>query len=146
MLVNQILSLKGDSASQVVTITSNATVTDAVKLLADKRIGALIVTDEGKLVGILSERDIVRELGKQGASVLSGPVSGLMTRKVSTCVTGDDARTVLERMTEGRFRHLPVVDADGNLLGIISIGDAVSARLKELKADKDALTGMIMGV
>ena len=146
MLVNQILSLKGAGASNIITIVSTATVEDAAKLLAEKRIGAIVVSDDGKKpVGILSERDIVRELGKQGASVLAGPISGLMTRKVSTCSTGDDAHTVLERMTEGRFRHLPVVDADGNMLGIVSIGDAVSARLKELNAEKDALTGMIMG-
>ena len=68
-----------------------------------------------------------------------------MTRKVSTCVTGDEANSVLERMTAGRFRHLPVVDADGNMIGLVSIGDAVSARLKELNAERDALTGMIMG-
>lgn len=146
MLVNQILSLKGAGASDIITIASTATVEDAAKLLAEKRIGAVVVSDDGKTpVGILSERDIVRELGRQGISILAGPISGLMTRKVSTCATGDDAHTVLERMTEGRFRHLPVVDADGNMLGIVSIGDAVSARLKELNAEKDALTGMIMG-
>lgn len=146
MLVNQILSLKGSGGSNIVTIQSSATVEEAAKLLAEKRIGAIVVSDDGKKpVGILSERDIVRELSKQGASVLAGPISGLMTRKVSTCTTGEDTLSVLERMTEGRFRHLPVVDEDGNMLGIVSIGDAVSARLKELSAEKDALTGMIMG-
>ena len=146
MLVNQILSLKGPGGSGIVTIQSTATVEEAAKLLAEKRIGAVVVSDDGKKpVGILSERDIVRELSKQGAAVLSGPISGLMTRKVSTCSTGEDTLAVLERMTEGRFRHLPVVDEDGNMLGIVSIGDAVSARLKELSDEKDALTGMIMG-
>ena len=146
MLVNQVLSLKGDTAPNIVTIPSSATVEEAVKLLGEKRIGAIVVSDDGKKpVGILSERDIVRELSKQGASVLAAPISGLMTRKVSTCGTGEDAHAVLERMTEGRFRHLPVVDEDGNMLGLVSIGDAVSARLKELNAEKDALTGMIMG-
>lgn len=145
MLVRQILSLK-DAGVTIVTIGSTATVADATRLLAEKRIGALVVTDDGKKpVGILSERDIVRELGRQGPDILATPISGLMTRKVSTCVTGDDVHSVLERMTAGRFRHLPVVDEEGNMIGLVSIGDAVSARLKELNAEKDALTGMIMG-
>lgn len=146
MLVKQILSLKDPAAASIVTIGSSATVGEAAKLLAEKRIGALVVSDDGKKpVGILSERDIVRELGKQGPGVLANPISDLMTRKVSTCVTGDEANSVLERMTAGRFRHLPVIDADGNMIGLVSIGDAVSARLKELNAERDALTGMIMG-
>ncbi len=145
MLVRQILSLK-DAGVTIVTIGSTATVADAARLLAEKRIGAVVVSDDGKKPeGILSERDIVRELGKQGPDILAAPISKLMTRKVSTCVTGDDAHVVLERMTAGRFRHLPVVDEDGNMIGLVSIGDAVSARLKELNAEKDALTGMIMG-
>ncbi|WBU63373.1 CBS domain-containing protein [Paracoccus aerodenitrificans] len=146
MLVKQILSLKAAGAPEIVTIASDATVADAARLLAEKRIGAIVVSDDGaRPAGILSERDIVRELSKQGADVLQRPVSELMTRKVSTCLTGEDTLAVLERMTEGRFRHLPVVDEDGNMLGIVSIGDAVSARLKELSDEKDALTGMIMG-
>ena len=146
MLVNQILSLKGAGASNIITIVSTATVEDAAKLLAEKRIGAIVVSDDGKKpVGILSERDIVRELGKRGASVLDQPISDLMTRKLMTCTTGEDALSILERMTEGRFRHLPVVNEAGEMLGIVSIGDAVSARLKELHAEKEALTGMIMG-
>ena len=146
MLVKQILSLKDAGAATIVTIGSTATVGEAAKLLAEKRIGALVVSDDGKKpVGILSERDIVRELGRQGPGILDAKISDLMTRKVSTCVTGDEATSVLERMTAGRFRHLPVVDADGNMIGLVSIGDAVSARLKELNAERDALTGMIMG-
>ncbi|SDE18462.1 CBS domain-containing protein [Paracoccus isoporae] len=146
MLVKQILSLKGAGAGDIVTIATTSTVAEAAKLLAEKRIGAVVVSDDGsKPAGILSERDIVRELGKRGAEIMDGPVSGLMTRKVSTCQPGEDTMAVLERMTEGRFRHLPVVDEDGNMLGIVSIGDAVSARLKELNDEKDALTGMIMG-
>ncbi|MBA4490239.1 CBS domain-containing protein [Paracoccus sp. S1E-3] len=146
MLVMQILSQKDAGAVAIVTIASTATVGEGAKLLAEKRIGALVVSDDGKKpVGILSERDIVRELGKQGPGILDMPVSDLMTRKVSTCVTGDEANSVLERMTAGRFRHLPVIDADGNMIGLVSIGDAVSARLKELNAEREALTGMIMG-
>ncbi|MDO5605479.1 MAG: CBS domain-containing protein [Paracoccus sp. (in: a-proteobacteria)] len=146
MLVMQILSLKGDSAAQVATIDPARTVADAAMLLAERRIGAVVVSADGRTPeGILSERDIVRELGRQGEGILSEPVSALMTRKVMTCTSGEDALTVLERMTEGRFRHLPVIDENGEMLGIVSIGDAVSARLRELSAEKDALTGMIMG-
>ena len=95
--------------------------------------------------GILSERDIVRQLGKKGAAVLDSPISELMTREVQTCSLSEDALVILDRMTQGRFRHLPVVDEQGNMLGVVSIGDAVSGRLKELAAEKEALTGMIMG-
>ena len=145
MLVKQILSMKDAGAATIVTIGSAATVGDAAKLLAEKRIGALVVSDDGKKpVGILSERDIVRELGKQGPGILAAPISELMTRKVSTCVTGDDANTVLERMTAGRFRHMPVMEA-GQMVGLISIGDVVKARLDELAMEKDALEGMIKG-
>ena len=143
MLVNQILSLKGAGASNIITIVSTATVEDAAKLLAEKRIGAIVISDDGKKpVGILSERDIVRELGKQGASVLAGPISDLMTRKVSTCVTGDEANSVLERMTAGRFRHLPVVQG-GKLVGIVSIGDVVKHRVAEIEAESKMMRDYI---
>ncbi|MFC3526623.1 CBS domain-containing protein [Paracoccus mangrovi] len=144
MLVNQILSMK--ASGDIITIRPAATVADAARLLSEKRIGAIVVSEDGRTpLGILSERDIVRELSKSGAAVLDRPVSDLMTRKLVTCTTGEDALAILERMTEGRFRHLPVVDDAGEMIGLISIGDAVSARLKELHAEKEALTGMIMG-
>lgn len=144
MLVKQILSMKASGA--IFTVAPTTSVAEAAKLLSEKRIGAIVVSDDGKIpLGILSERDIVRELGKRGASVLDQPISDLMTRKLMTCTTGEDALSILERMTEGRFRHLPVVNEAGEMLGIVSIGDAVSARLKELHAEKEALTGMIMG-
>ncbi|MTH77302.1 CBS domain-containing protein [Paracoccus aestuariivivens] len=144
MLVKQILSMK--PTSDVYTIAPTASVADAARMLSDKRIGAIIVSEDGKqALGIISERDIVRELGKRGAAVMDAVVADLMTSKLVTCTTGEDTRAVLERMTEGRFRHLPVVDASGTMIGLVSIGDAVSARLKELRAERDALTGMIMG-
>ncbi len=144
MLVNQILSMK--VSAEIVTIRPDALVAEATQILSERRIGALVVSEDGRTaLGILSERDIVRALGRNGPSILEGPISELMTRKLMTCTTGEDALTVLERMTEGRFRHLPVVNADGDLIGLVSIGDAVSARLKELHAEKEALTGMIMG-
>lgn len=144
MLVNQILSMK--ASGDIYTVAPDVTVADAAKLLSEKRIGAIVVSEDGRTpLGILSERDIVRELGRRGAAVLDQPISDLMTRKLMTCSTGEDALEILNRMTQGRFRHLPVVDEAGHMLGIVSIGDAVSARLKELAAEKEALTGMIMG-
>ncbi len=152
MLVNQLLSMKADSGKAgvesctIVTVKPTDTVAEAVRVLSDLRIGAVVVSHDGrKPDGILSERDIVRQLGEKGAEILESPISELMTREVQTCTTAENALTILERMTVGRFRHLPVVDVDGNMLGVVSIGDAVSGRLKELSAEKDALTGMIMG-
>lgn len=145
MIVKQILAAKA-LPEGLITIKPEMTVADAARLLSEKRIGAVVVSEDGKRPdGILSERDIVRELGKTGASVLDRKVRELMTSRVVTCQCGDHVRDVLSLMTEGRFRHLPVVDADGNMLGVVSIGDAVAARLTQLKADRDALTGMIMG-
>lgn len=152
MLVNQLLSMKSTSgkagieAQTILTIRPDATLGEAVTMLSERRIGAVVVSDDGKKPqGILSERDIVRQLGARGPDILSTPIAEVMTRDVQTCTMGDDALAILERMTQGRFRHLPVVDGDGNMLGVVSIGDAVSGRLKELAAEKEALTGMIMG-
>lgn len=144
MIVKQILAMKSGSDA-VVTVRPDATVAEAARLLSERRIGAVVVSSDGHTPdGILSERDIVRELGTQGAAVLERRVSDLMTSKVVTCQCGDAVRDVLERMTEGRFRHLPVVE-DGRMIGVVSIGDAVAARLRQLSADRDALQGMIMG-
>ena len=94
--------------------------------------------------GILSDRDIVRELGKRGAGCLTDTVDKLMTTKLVTCSEDDRADVVLQKMTDGRFRHMPVLK-DGALVGLISLGDVVKARLTELAMEKDALEGMIMG-
>lgn len=152
MLVKQILALKNQSAmpgvdaGSILTISADATVAEAAALLAEKRIGAIVVSANGKRPdGILSERDIVRQIGKNGPGVLDGKVGDIMTTSVQTCIEGEDALTILERMTNGRFRHLPVVNDQGEMIGFISIGDAVLGRLKELAAEKEALTGMIMG-
>ena len=143
MLVQQILQSKPNNT--VATIPSNATVSDAAGILSSKRIGALVVSDDGvTVVGMFSERYIVRELGKRGIGCMSDCVADLMTRNVSTCVQGDTADAVLMKMTEGRFRHLPVLD-DGKLVGLISIGDVVNARLSEMSIEKEALEGMIKG-
>ena len=144
--VSTVANLLEKKGGDIVTIHPQETVATAVTLLRERRIGALVVTDAaGSLQGILSERDVVRELGKRGVDVLTLTVSDLMTKKLITCTTGEDALAILERMTAGRFRHLPVVGDSGEMVGLISIGDAVFARLKELNAEKEALTGMIMG-
>ena len=143
MIVSQILKSKADVG--VISVRPTDTVTDAVKLLSEKRIGTVVVSADGEtLDGILSERDIVREMGNRGVGCLTDPVSTMMTAKLVTCAPNDSADAVLEMMTNGRFRHLPVM-SDGKMIGLISIGDVVKARLAELSMEKDALEGMIMG-
>ncbi len=143
MLVQQILRSKPGEG--VITVPPEAPVSEAVGLLSEKRIGSLVVSGDGQVVdGILSERDIVREIGRRGAGCLSETVGQMMTRNIITCSQTDSADQVLEMMTNGRFRHLPVVE-EGRMIGLISIGDVVKARLSELAMEKDALEGMIMG-
>ncbi|MCP9483132.1 CBS domain-containing protein [Shimia sp. CNT1-13L.2] len=143
MLVHQILKSKGDQG--VVTVKPGTSVSDAAKILAEKRIGTVVVSESGKTAdGILSERDIVRELAARGAGCMSDKVDDYMTTELVTCAMGDDATSVLEKMTEGRFRHMPVLEGT-EMVGLITLGDAVKARLSELKMEKDALEGMIMG-
>ncbi len=142
MLVSQILKRKSPA---IVTVAPDARVAEAVAILSEKRIGALIVSTGGQdVLGILSERDIVRELGRQGAGFLSSRVDAVMTGSPVGCAPGDTALSVLQRMTEGRFRHMPVMEGD-RMVGLISIGDVVKARLDELDAERDALEGMIKG-
>ena len=143
MLVSQILKSKSEDV--VVTVPPGTLISDAAKMLSEKRIGTLVISADGKkAMGILSERDIVRELGNQGASVLSLTVDKLMTSKLVTCSRDERADEILQKMTEGRFRHMPVVE-DGTLVGIVTLGDVVKARLTELSMEKNALEGMIMG-
>lgn len=143
MLVSQILKSKAQEG--VVTVPPTMTVAEAAKLLSEKRIGTVIVSKDGKTVeGILSERDIVCELGRRGAGCMTQPVSDLMTSKLVTCKRDDAADVILQKMTDGRFRHMPVIEG-GALIGVISLGDVVKARLLELAMEKDALEGMIMG-
>ncbi len=140
MIVKSILSAKG---SDVVTIAPTATLAEATKILADRKIGALVVTGAGgRITGIVSERDIVRALARRGAEALHVPLTEVMTRKVVTCAPGDTVSVLMGRMTEGKFRHLPVMD-DGALVGIISIGDVVKYRLTELQFERDAMRDYI---
>ena len=143
MQVQQILRDKGGDG--VITVPPQTSVADAAKLLAERRIGGVVISQDGQHpLGILSERDIVRVLAARGASVLEAPVEDLMTRKLKVCTRDEDVNVVLARMTEGRFRHMPVVE-DDVLVGIISIGEVVKAQIAELAMEKDALQGMIMG-
>ncbi|APX11191.1 CBS domain-containing protein [Tateyamaria omphalii] len=143
MLVHQILKSKSDDA--VVTVKPGTKVSDAAKILAERKIGTVVVSGDGQTAdGILSERDIVRVLAQKGGAVLSEPVDAYMTTQLVTCGRQDDADAILSTMTERRFRHMPVVE-DGQLVGLITIGDVVKARLTELAMEKDALQGMIMG-
>jgi len=143
MLVQQILKSKADDG--VVTIAPGTTLADAARLLAQRRIGAVVVSPDGKrVVGILSERDIVRELAAQGVGCMATTVDAVMTTAIVTCGRSDGSDAVLAMMTKGRFRHLPVLDGD-DMIGLISIGDVVKAQLSELAMEKEALEGMIKG-
>ena len=145
MLVHQILRAKSRGRDEVLTVAPDRSVAEAAKLLSEKRVGALVVSADGERInGILSERDIVREIGRRGIACLEDRVSALMTGEVVTCGPEDLADAVLGRMTERRCRHMPVL-RDGRMIGLISIGDVVKARLDELSMEKEALKGMIMG-
>jgi CBS domain-containing protein len=140
MTVKAILSAKGGN---VVTIEPNTNVLTAAKLLAERRIGALVVTGpDHRVVGIVSERDIVQRVAGQGPTALELPLTDVMTRKVMTCTPADTISSVMERMTEGKFRHLPVVE-QGRLTGIVSIGDVVKHRLQEMEREQSALRDYI---
>ena len=141
MLVSQILKSKADLA--VVTISSGATIAEAAALLSERRIGALIVSKNGKYAeGILSERDIVREIGKRGPAVLGEKVAALMTKKLISCARGDKTDAVLQMMTDGRFRHMPVMEGAVRI-GIISIGDVVKARIEQVEREADEMRAYI---
>ncbi|CRL09358.1 MAG: CBS domain-containing protein [Phaeobacter italicus] len=137
--------LKSKASSGVVTIAPNATISEAAKLLGEHKIGTVVVSSDGETAeGILSERDIVRELARTGPSCLSDCAKDYMTRKLVTCTSQSNVEEVLQQMTEGRFRHMPVVE-EGKLIGLVSLGDVVKAQLAEVAMEKDALEGMIMG-
>ena len=142
MLIAQILAGKG---SDVVSTRPEATIAEVAGLLKEKRIGAVVVTEaDGRLCGIISERDLARGLANYGSKLLDMKVGTLMTSDVVTCSPDDGIETLMQTMTDGRFRHLPVVK-DGELTGIISIGDVVKHRLKELEAETHMLQDYIHG-
>src|SRR5215472_3584457 len=140
MHVKNILSAKG---SNVVSIEPTATLETAVRTLTEHKIGALLVLGpDRRVVGILSERDIVRVLAQQGASGLAQPLSQVMTRKVVTCSPSETIGVIMERMTAGKFRHVPVIEQD-QVVGIVSIGDVVKYRLQEMEHESAALRDYI---
>jgi CBS domain-containing protein len=139
MTVRSILDTKGHD---ILSVEPDAKLSAAVKLLSERRIGAVLVMSGGRIEGILSERDIVRVLGERGAAVLDEPVSAVMTRKVVSCREKDTVSSIMERMTSGKFRHLPVVE-DDKVVGLISIGDIVKWRVKEFESEQEALRDYI---
>ena len=139
MTVRAILDTKGHD---ILSVGPDEKLSAAVKILSDRRIGAVLVMSGGGIEGILSERDIVRVIGERGAAVLDEPVSSVMTRKVVSCREKDTVSSIMERMTTGKFRHLPVVE-DDKVVGLISIGDVVKWRVKEFENDQEALQNYI---
>ncbi len=137
MNVQSILARKG---SDVATIGHTASLSDAAAELRDRGVGALVVSDDGQHIdGIVSERDVVRALAAHGASALGRTVGSAMSTQVVTCAAGDSVDELMASMTERRIRHLPVVDTEGLLAGIVSIGDVVKARLGDLVNENQAL-------
>jgi len=137
MQVKHILREKG---RDVVSLMSDVSLSEAARLLARKRIGALVVKDRnGALAGILSERDVVRAVAEESVAALARPISAYMTRAVATCTESDTTDDLMEMMTLGRFRHVPVLDEEQQLCGIISIGDVVKTRIEETVREADSL-------
>ncbi len=142
MRITEVLRHKG---ATVVTISPDRTVRELLALLGEHRIGALVVSEDGRHVaGIVSERDIVRRLPSDGDGVLDSPVASIMTVDVYSCSREDSVEDLMAAMTDRRIRHMPIL-VDGELVGIVSIGDLVKHRLAELQAERDQLTAYITG-
>ncbi|MEP0944006.1 MAG: CBS domain-containing protein [Rhizobiaceae bacterium] len=135
MSVSEILNGKGGT---VITVTPETSLVDVTKTLAKHKIGALVAKDGNAVCGIVSERDIVRHVANDGAEALQHNVADCMTKAVISCTRTDTIDTVMEKMTAGRFRHLPVIE-DGELLGIISIGDVVKRKIEMAERDAEEL-------
>jgi CBS domain-containing protein len=144
MNVKSILAAKKSNlGGDIVCIEPSANLAAAAQLLAAHRIGAVLIRGAGgRLSGILSERDIVRALSEHGAAALDLPVGQVMTRNVTTCGEDDTCASIMERMTAGKFRHMPVL-AKGQLIGLVSIGDVVKQRVEEIEGESEALRDYI---
>ena len=139
-------SIIGSKGSDVATIPQTASLRDAVQALGERRVGALVVSGDGRAIeGIVSERDIVRAASAMGAEALDRSVGSVMSTDVVTCTHGDGVDRLMSLMTDRRIRHLPVVDDRGQLAGIVSIGDVVKARLTQLEQENHALAEYITG-
>jgi CBS domain-containing protein len=141
--ISDILRHKGSAA--VVTIAPNDPVREMLAKLAEHNLGALVVTDDGQVLGIASERDVVRRLNERGAAVLMSSVAEIMTTNVVTCSVHDSVDSVASTMTERRIRHMPVIGDDGRMCGIVSIGDVVLSRIRQLERDRGQLEHYITG-
>jgi len=139
MTVRAILDSKGH---HIVSVDPDIKLSEAVKILSERRIGAVLVIKNQRIEGILSERDIVRVLGERGASALEEPVGNVMTRKVVNCREADTVAAIMERMTSGKLRHLPVIEGE-RIVGLISIGDVVKWRVMEFEREQEALRDYI---
>ncbi|WP_367714634.1 CBS domain-containing protein [Nitratireductor sp. GISD-1A_MAKvit] len=140
MTVKAILDAKGRN---VVTIAPDKKLADAAQLLSERGIGAVVVTEaDGRIAGILSERDIVRVIGREGGNALDQPISRVMTAKVQRCHEQNTINEVMQIMTSGRFRHLPV-EENGKIAGIISIGDVVKKRIEEVEREAEDIRSYI---
>jgi CBS domain-containing protein len=140
VLVRDLIKRKGSAVTSAPPDTTVATLLD---LLAEHRIGAVVVSADGGVDGIVSERDVVRALRTAGAALLDAPISSVMTADVVVTAPGDTVEDLMRLMTERRIRHVPVVTDGGRMAGIISIGDVVKSRIDELEADRDQLIGYI---
>lgn len=139
-MVKNVLQRKGND---VISVAPEVTMLDTAKVLRENKIGAVLVCEkEGRMCGVLSERDIVIAIAKQGAGILTKPVSEFMTEGVYTCTQKDDMKSLMETMTTRRIRHLPVVEAD-KVVGMVSIGDVVRERMAETEAESEALKAYI---
>jgi CBS domain-containing protein len=140
VLVSDLIKRKG---SAVASAPPETTIAALLDLLAEHRIGAVVVSADGGVDGIVSERDVVRALRTAGAALLDAPISSVMTADVVVSAPGDTVEDMMRVMTERRIRHVPVVTEGGRMAGIISIGDVVKSRIDELEADRDQLIGYI---
>jgi CBS domain-containing protein len=139
MRIADVLRNKGDA---VATIRPDAPIRELLAVLAEKNIGAMVVVGAEGVVGIVSERDVVRQLHARGPDVLEGPVSQIMTKAVATCTKSDTVDSISALMTNSRVRHVPVLDG-ATLIGIVSIGDVVKTRMEELEAEQQQLHSYI---
>jgi CBS domain-containing protein len=142
VLVSQILKQKGDA---VFTVGPDENLAAAARQLNDKRVGALVVVAAGKVAGILSERDVVREVARGGEGALAHPVSSAMTGEVISAKPNETVDQLLGRMTDRRVRHLPVIGREGELCGLVSIGDLVKHKISEIEAEAETLKHYIAG-
>jgi CBS domain-containing protein len=142
MRIADLIARKG---SAVLTVPPDAPVSNLLEVLAERNVGAAVVCEGDRLAGIVSERDVVRHLHRRGAGLLDAPVAEIMTTVVATCRLEDDVQTLSRTMTERRIRHIPVVDDQERLTGIVSIGDVVKTRIDQLEEHRDQLEAYISG-